>query len=334
MDWRDKKVFVTGADGFIGSHLAERLVEVGACVRALTYYNAQNRWGWLEDLSPDVLDAIEIFPGDLRDPGTLARPTKGVDFVFHLGALVAIPYSYTAPRSYIETNVLGALNILEAALAGGAGCVIHTSTSEVYGTAQYVPMDEKHPINARSPYAASKVAADQLALSFYRSHSLPLRIVRPFNTYGPRQSTRAVIPTIILQALTAKEKGKGKIKLGALHPRRDFNYVKDVVEGILSVAGMGGGFGEVFHLGTGKDWSIGEICEMIQVRLGTAFATCQDAERLRPPKSEVECLCCDAQKIRDATAHTPVYSIEKGLDETIAWFTKKRNIFGAKSYSI
>lgn len=315
-----KKILVTGADGFIGSHLTELLVREGYEVKALSQYNSFNYWGWLEDIS--CLKDIEVLNGDVRDPHFCKHITKGVDTVFHLAALIAIPYSYVAPDSYVDTNVKGTLNICQAAFDNGVQRVIHTSTSEVYGTAQYVPIDEKHPLQAQSPYSASKIGADAMAMSFYNAFDLPLTIARPFNTYGPRQSARAVIPTIITQIAS----GKKQIKLGDVSPTRDFNYVADTCRGFLELARCEKAIGETVNIGSNYEISVGDTLELIRELMGSDVEFLPDDQRLRPEKSEVFRLWCDNTKINGLTGFKPEYSIRQGLQETINWFSRAENL--------
>ena len=314
-----KKVLVTGADGFIGSHLTERLLEKGYQVRAFVYYNSFNNWGWLDTLPKQKLERIEIFSGDIRDPNGVREAMKGIDIVFHLAALIAIPFSYHSPDSYVDTNIKGTLNILQAARDLNIERVLVTSTSEVYGTAQYVPIDEKHPYQGQSPYSATKIGADRIAESFYRSFNLPVTIVRPFNTYGPRQSARAVIPTIITQLLA----GKTEIKLGLLTPTRDFNFVKDTADGFIAIAESKYTIGEEINIATQKEVTIGELAnELIKQINPNAKIVCE-TERLRPEKSEVNRLLGDNSKILELTDWTPNYSLQEGLAETIAFLKNK-----------
>ena len=317
---KNKIVLVTGADGFIGSHLTEMLVKRGAKVKALSYYNSFNYWGWLEVI--DCLNDIEVISGDVRDPHYCKEITKNIDVIFHLAALIAIPYSYVAPDSYVDTNVKGTLNICQAAKENGCERVIHTSTSEVYGTAQYVPIDEKHPLQPQSPYSASKIGADQMAMSFYLSFGLPVTTARPFNTYGPRQSARAVIPTIIGQIAV----GKKQIKLGDLTPTRDFNYVLDTCRGFIALAESDKTIGEVINIGSGVEISVGDTLDLIKKIMDSNVEFITDKQRLRPEKSEVFRLCCDNTKIHELTGFLPEYSLEKGLKETIDWFTNPDNL--------
>ncbi|ABR81703.1 TPA: NAD-dependent 4,6-dehydratase LegB [Pseudomonas aeruginosa] len=315
-----KKVLVTGADGFIGSHLTELLVGEGYEVKALSQYNSFNYWGWLEDVA--CLKEIEVLNGDVRDPHYCKKITKDVDVVFHLAALIAIPYSYVAPDSYLETNVKGVINICQAALENGVQRVVHTSTSEVYGTAQYVPIDEKHPLQPQSPYSASKIAADAMAMSFFNAFDLPVTIARPFNTYGPRQSARAVIPTIIAQIA----KGMKQIKLGDVFPTRDFNYVIDTCRGFLELARCEKAIGETVNIGSNYEISVGDTLKLIRELMGSDVEFVTDDQRLRPEKSEVFRLWCDNSKIHELTGFEPTYSIREGLQETINWFVRPENL--------
>ncbi|GAB3414927.1 NAD-dependent 4,6-dehydratase LegB [Massilia agilis] len=316
----DKAILITGADGFIGSHLVELMAKEGYKVRALSQYNSFNNWGWLEDVS--CRNEIEVVSGDVRDPHFCKNITKGVDTVFHLAALIAIPYSYVAPDSYVDTNVKGTLNICQAALENGVRRVIHTSTSEVYGTAQYVPIDEKHPLQPQSPYSASKIGADAMAMSFYNSFKLAVTIARPFNTYGPRQSARAVIPTIIGQIAS----GKREIKLGDVTPTRDFNYVTDTCRGFLELAKCDQAVGETVNIGSNYEISVGDTLNLIRELMNSDVQFVTDEQRLRPGKSEVFRLWCDNSKIRQLTGFEPQYSIRDGLQSTIEWFLKPENL--------
>lgn len=315
-----KNILVTGADGFIGSHLTEELLERGYKVRALSCYNSFNYWGWLEDIKENK--NLEIVSGDVRDPNFCLTITKDIDTIFHLAALIAIPYSYVAPDSYIDTNVKGTLNICQAARINGCQKILHTSTSEVYGTAQYVPIDEKHPLQPQSPYSASKIGADAIAMSFYNAFNLPVTTVRPFNTYGPRQSARAVIPTIITQIAS----GLKQIKLGDVTPTRDFNYVKDTCLGFIKIAESENTNGEVINIGSNREISIGDTLNLIKKIMGSDVEFITEEQRIRPEKSEVFRLWCDNTKIMKLTGFTPKYSIEDGLRETVAWFTKAENL--------
>ena len=315
-----KKALITGADGFIGSHLTELLAHEGFHVRALTQYNSFGSWGWLEDI--DCKMDIEILAGDVRDPHYCKYITKDVDVLFHLAALIAIPHSYIAPDSYVDTNVKGTFNICQAALENGVERVIHTSTSEVYGTAQYVPIDEKHPLQPQSPYSASKIGADAIAMSFFNAFELPVTIARPFNTYGPRQSARAVIPTIISQIAS----GKKQIKLGDVTPTRDFNYVTDTCRGFLELARCDKAIGETVNIGSNFEISIGETLNLIRELMNSDVEFITDEQRLRPEKSEVFRLWCDNTKLRELTGFEPHYSIRDGLKATVDWFIRPENL--------
>jgi len=327
--WNNKKVLVTGADGFIGSHLTERLVEQGAQVRAFVYYNSFGRWGWLDETSADLIKNIEVFSGDIRDSYRVMEAVKGEQIVFHLASLIAIPYSYHAPDSYVQTNVGGTLNVLNACRSQGVERLVHTSTSEVYGTAQYVPIDEKHPLQGQSPYSATKIGADMLAESFHRSFNLPLVIVRPFNTYGPRQSARAVIPTIISQLLSDVR----HIKLGDLTPTRDFTYVSDTVSGFLSAAVCDRALGQTINLGSGQEISVGDLAQTIMEVTGIEAEVICENDRLRPPKSEVNRLLCNASRAKEWAGWTPRKSLEEGLVETSDWVKKNLGCFKPNLYS-
>lgn len=315
-----KKILITGADGFIGSHLTELLVREGYQVKVLSQYNSFNYWGWLEDI--DCRDKIEVLNGDVRDPHYCKHITRDVDTIFHLAALIAIPYSYIAPDSYVDTNIKGTLNICQAALENGVSRVVHTSTSEVYGTACYVPIDEKHPLQAQSPYSASKIGADAMAMSFYNAFNLPLTIARPFNTYGPRQSARAVIPTIISQIAS----GQKQIRLGDVTPTRDFNYVADTCRGFLELALCDKAIGETVNIGSNFEISVGDTLNLIRELMASDVEFLTDEQRLRPGKSEVFRLWCDNTKIRELTGFTPSYDIRTGLQATIDWFTRPSNL--------
>lgn len=325
-----KKVIVTGADGFIGSHLVEDLVSKGYKVRAFCLYNSVGSYGWLENIDQNIRDEIEIVLGDIRDPLCVKEALKNNDIVFHLAALISIPYSYVAPKSYIETNILGTLNILQAAKELNISRVIHTSTSETYGTAQFVPINEEHPINAQSPYAASKVGADQLALSYWRSFNLPISIIRPFNTYGPRQSNRAVIPSIISQI--HKEK---VVKLGSLTPTRDFSFIKDTTNAFIEVSKSNKTIGRVINSASNFEISIGKTAEIIANCMNKELKIELDQKRVRPKNSEVERLYGDNMLLKSLTKWQPFYSgisgFEKGIKETIDWFSKKENLKFYKS---
>jgi NAD dependent epimerase/dehydratase len=322
------KVLVTGAGGFIGSHLSERLVELGSKVKVIVRYNSRSDWGLLEMLPKQRLDEIEVIMGDLRDGDAVRSAAKDVDIIFHLGSLIAIPYSYIHPRETIETNIMGTLNILTAARENSIEKVIHVSTSEVYGTAQYVPIDEKHPLQGQSPYSASKIGADMIAESFYRSFGVPVTIVRPFNTFGPRQSARAVIPAIISQALT-----KECVYLGALHPTRDYTYIDDVVEAFIKVASLSLA-GEVINIGSNFEISIGDIARKIMSIIGKNKEVMVDSKRIRPPKSEVERLWCDNAKAKGLLKWEPKIGFDEGLKMTIAWISDSISLYKPEIYNV
>ncbi|QMS85997.1 SDR family NAD(P)-dependent oxidoreductase [Candidatus Xianfuyuplasma coldseepsis] len=324
------KVLVTGADGFIGSHLVEELVKQGYDVRAFVYYNSFNSWGWLDTFDKELLSKIEIFSGDIRDPNGVYDSMVGIDVVFHLAALIAIPYSYHSPDMYVDTNIKGTLNILQTARKLNTKRVLVTSTSEVYGTAQYVPIDENHPFQGQSPYSATKIGADRIAESFYRSFNLPLTIVRPFNTFGPRQSARAIIPTIITQLLAGKE----IIKLGSLTPTRDFNYVKDTVEGFIEIAKSNKTIGEEINIATQKEISMLELVELIKNRINPEAKVVQENQRVRPEKSEVNRLLGSNTKIKNLTNWSPKYSLEEGLDETIQFLKNNLHKYKIEIYNV
>lgn len=324
------KVLVTGADGFIGSHLIERLLEEGHDVKAFTFYNSFNSWGWLDSLAKEKLDQIEIFSGDIRDPNGVFEAMEGVDQVYHLAALIAIPFSYHSPDSYVDTNIKGTLNVLQAARKLDTNRVLITSTSEVYGTAQYVPIDEKHPYQGQSPYSATKIGADRLAESFYRSFNLPVSIVRPFNTYGPRQSARAVIPTIILQLLS----GKKEIELGSLTPTRDFNYVKDTASGFIEIAKSEKTIGEEINIATQNEISIGQLAQELIRQINPNAKIICDEQRLRPEKSEVNRLLGSNEKIKKLTDWKQKYTFEQGLAETIEFFKNNIDSYKTDIYNI
>jgi NAD dependent epimerase/dehydratase len=313
IDWSRSRVLVTGAGGFIGSHLTEHLVEAGAKTRALVRYTSTGHRGWL-DTSPHLAD-IEVLTGDIRDRDSMRRAFKDIDVVFHLGALIALPYSYDAPQSYVDANIQGTLNVLELARDNNLQRVVHTSTSEVYGTAQYVPIDEKHPLVGQSPYSASKIGADMIAASYYLSFGLPVVTVRPFNTYGPRQSARAVIPTVITQALAGQD-----IKLGSMLPTRDFNYVGDTANGFIALAGADEAIGKVCNIGSGREITIGELATLICKLCDSKAIVSQDPDRLRPANSEVERLLCNMSLANSVTRFPPRVSLEEGLQRTIEWF--------------
>lgn len=325
-----KKVLVTGADGFIGSHLTESLLEQGYNVKAFVYYNSFNTWGWLDTLPQEKQKEIEVFTGDIRDPNGVREAMTGVYEVFHLAALIAIPFSYHSPDSYVDTNIKGTLNVLQAARQLQTHRVLVTSTSEVYGTAQYVPIDEKHPYQGQSPYSATKIGADRLAESFYRSFDLPLSIVRPFNTYGPRQSARAVIPTIISQLLAGKE----EIQLGALTPTRDFNYVKDTAAGFIAIAKSEKTIGEEINIATQQEISIGALAEEIIRQINPAARILCDEQRLRPEKSEVNRLLGSNEKLKALTDWKQQYTFAQGIAETIGWMREHMNAYKADIYNV
>ncbi len=324
---KDKKVLVTGADGFIGSHLVESLVKEGCRVRAFVFYNSFNSWGWLDSLSPALLKKIDVFPGDIRDPNGVRTAVKGMDIVFHLAALIAIPFSYHSPDAYVDTNIKGTMNVLQACRNFDIGKVIVTSTSEVYGTAQYVPIDEAHPLQGQSPYSATKIGADKIAESFYKSFDLPVVIARPFNTFGPRQSARAVIPTIITQLLS----GRTRLKLGSLHPTRDFNYVKDTCEGFLALARNSKTVGKEINICNGKEISIGDLAGTLIDIINPKAKIISDEHRFRPDKSEVERLLGSNSLIMQLTGWQPRYTIKQGLSMTVEWFKKGNIIIKYKS---
>lgn len=322
MELNNKKVVITGADGFIGSHLVEELLEQGTKVKAFVYYNSFNSWGWLDNLPKNIKKEIEIFSGDVRDPNGVKTALKGSDIVFHLAALIAIPYSYHSPDSYVDTNIKGTLNILQAAKELALQKVLVTSTSEVYGTALYVPINENHPKQGQSPYSATKIGADAIADSFYRSFNLPITIVRPFNTYGPRQSARAVIPTIITQLLS----GKTEIKLGSLQPTRDLLFVKDTVKGFVEIAKADTLIGHEVNIATKSEISIGNLAQLLINLINPSATIIADTHRLRPEKSEVERLFGDNSKILQHTKWIQEFTLEQGLKETITWFSKSENL--------
>ena len=325
------KVLVTGSDGFIGSHLTEALVRAGFDVRAFVMYNSFNDWGWLDRCGDDVKGKFEVFAGDVRDPNGVRIAMKGCDAVMHLAALIAIPYSYHSPDTYVDTNIKGTLNVVQAARELGVAKVIHTSTSEVYGTARFVPITEDHPLQGQSPYSASKIGADQIALSFHASFGTPVTVIRPFNTYGPRQSARAVIPTIITQIAS----GKRLLKLGALHPTRDFNYVQDTVNGFMAALRSPAGAGEVINLGSNFEISIGDTVRNIAALMGVDVDISTDEQRLRPEKSEVERLWASNTKAHDLLGWRPKYAglegLQRGLQHTINWFGDPANLATYKS---
>ncbi|GAB7027926.1 NAD-dependent 4,6-dehydratase LegB [Geotalea toluenoxydans] len=336
MNLRGKKILVTGADGFIGSHLVEELVKRGCDVRAFVYYNSFNSWGWLDQAAVELKNNLDVFSGDIRDPHGVRTAMSGCDIVLHLAALIAIPYSYHSPDTYVDTNIKGTLNIVQAARELGLSKVVHTSTSEVYGTARFVPITEEHPLQGQSPYSASKIGADQIAMSFYSSFGIPVSVIRPFNTYGPRQSARAVIPTIITQIAN----GARRIKLGSLHPTRDFNYVADTVAGFIAVAESEQSIGEVINIGSNYEISIGETVELIAEIMGVKVEIETDDIRLRPDKSEVERLWADNGKALSIASWKPLYGgkdgLRRGLAETIRWFSEPANLacYKADRYNI
>jgi NAD dependent epimerase/dehydratase len=331
-----KRVLVTGADGFIGSHLTEHLVRAGVDVRAFVQYNSFNSWGWLDHADDRVKRSLDVFSGDIRDPNGVRTAMRRCDVVMHLAALIAIPYSYHSPDTYVDTNVKGTLNVVQAARELDVERVVHTSTSEVYGTARFVPITEQHPLQGQSPYSASKIGADQIATSFHLSFGTPIAVIRPFNTYGPRQSARAVIPTIITQIAV----GQNQIKLGAMHPTRDFNYVTDTVRGFVAVAECDRAIGEVINIGSNYEISIGDTARTISELMGREVEFVSDVQRLRPSGSEVERLWADNTKARELTGWTPEYGddvgLRRGLTETIAWFIDGENLrrFKAGLYNI
>ena len=326
MDLTKQRILVTGADGFIGSHLTEALVRAGSDVRAFIFYNSFNSWGWLDHSEPEIKKSLDVFAGDIRDPHGIKEAMKSCDMVFHLAALIAIPYSYHSPDTYVDTNVRGTLNVVQSARELGISKVIHTSTSEVYGTAKFVPITEEHPLQGQSPYSASKIGADQIALSFYHSFNTPISIIRPFNTYGPRQSARAVIPTVITQIASEKR----KIKLGSIHPTRDFSYIMDTVEGFIAVAKSERSLGEVINIGSNFEVSIGETANIIADIMGACIEIETDESRVRPDRSEVERLWADNGKAKKLIDWNPTYAgkegFKRGLIETVEWFTNPKNL--------
>ena len=326
-----KKILVTGADGFIGSHLVEALVRAGHDVRAFVFYNSFSTWGWLDQSPPEIRDALDVFAGDIRDPNGVREAVKGCDLVFHLAALIGIPFSYHSPDTYLDTNIRGTLNVLQAARDLGVGRVVHTSTSEVYGTARFVPITEEHPLQGQSPYSASKIGADQMALSFWRSFQTPVTVIRPFNTYGPRQSARAVIPTIITQILS----GAPSIRLGSQHPTRDFNYVADTVRGFIAMGCAEGIEGEVINIGSNFEISVGEAVHVIQEVIGRSVEVVFDDARLRPALSEVERLWACNRRAGERLGWAPAYGgragFARGIAETVAWFNDPVNRAGYKA---
>ena len=329
MDIKNKKVLVTGAGGFVGSHLVEALIKSGAKVKAFVHYNSRNDWGMLEDVDKNVLREIEVIASDLRDADAVRKAVKDQEVVFHLGALIGIPYSYVNPRDVVDTNVSGTLNVLTSARDFNVEKVIHTSTSEVYGTAQYVPMDENHPANPQSPYAASKLAADLLALSFHRSYDLPVGVIRPFNIYGPRQSARAVIPSIIIQALLKKT-----VNLGSIFPTRDLTFVTDSASGFVAFAECEKTVGEVVNLGSNREVSINELIEIVSTCLNKKIKITKDKKRVRPEKSEVERLFSDSSKAKALFGWNPKIDIEEGIRKTISWIEKNIDEYKQEIYNI
>lgn len=327
---KNKKILVTGSNGFIGSHLTERLVNLGANVTALVEYNSFNSWGWLDSMDSKVLKNIEIVTGDIREYDNVKRMVKGKDIVFHLAALIAIPYSYVSPMAYVKTNIEGTTNVLEACRDYEIKKIIHTSTSETYGTAKYVPIDENHPLQGQSPYSASKISADKMAESYYNSFNLPVATIRPFNTYGPRQSARAVIPTIISQILN----GKKEIKLGSLSPTRDFNYVKDTTEAFIKIAESDKTIGQVINAGTNNEISVEDLVKKIIKLIGKEVNIICDENRLRPEKSEVNRLLADNSKIKNLTQWSSQYTLDEGLKETIEWISNNLHYFKPEIYNI
>jgi NAD dependent epimerase/dehydratase len=323
-----KKVLITGAAGFIGSHLVEHCVACNYEVVAFVRYNSRNNWGWLEDSA--LKNDFKIVTGDIRDYDSVSKAMKGCDTVFHLAALIGIPYSYESPLAYIRTNIEGTYNVLEAARKLELGNIVITSTSETYGSAQYIPIDEKHPMVGQSPYSASKIAADQLAISYYRSFGIPVKIARPFNTYGPRQSARAIIPTIITQILSDKK----KVKLGNLEPTRDLNYVKDTIAGFLAIAGNDAFYGEIVNIGSGFEISVRELANLIITCLNSKTKIISDVERIRHDKSEVDRLFCDNRKLTGSTSWKPQYSLEAGILETIEWLKTNINHYKHEIYNV
>jgi NAD dependent epimerase/dehydratase len=328
MQLKGKKVLVTGADGFIGSHLVEALIEQGCDVRAFVYYNSFNSWGWLDSLPQELIRNLDVFAGDIRDPNGVFEAMKDCEVVLHLAALIAIPFSYHSPDSYVDTNIKGTLNVLQAAKRHGIERCLVTSTSEVYGTAQYAPIDEKHPFQGQSPYSASKIGADRLAESFHKSFETPVTIVRPFNTYGPRQSARAVIPTIITQLLM----GEKEVRLGSLSPTRDFNYVKDTAQGFIALAESDETIGKEINIATGKEYSIGRVAEILVSELNPDARIVTDDQRLRPDASEVFRLMGDNTLITSLTPWKPQLDLAEGLRETIEWFKQPDNLARYKAW--
>lgn len=330
MNWNGKKVLITGSEGFIGSHLTERMVKLGADVTALVQYNSFNNWGWIDTFDSNIKNQLKVVTGDIREYDGMKRIIKDQQIVFHLAALIAIPYSYLSPMAYVRTNVEGTTNVLEACREYNVEKIVHTSTSETYGTALYVPIDEKHPMQGQSPYSASKIGADKIAESYYKSFNLPVATIRPFNTYGPRQSARAVIPTIISQIIA----GKKEIKLGSLTPTRDFNYVKDTAEAFVKIAESDKTIGEVINAGSNYEISIGDLVKKIAMLMNKEIKITSEDERLRPEKSEVNRLWADNKKIKNLTGWQPSYTLDKGLEETIAWIKDNINYFKTDIYNV
>ena len=328
MDLKGKKILVTGADGFIGSHLVESLMNRGCNVRSFVFYNSLNNWGWLDTLPEATQKNLDVFAGDIRDPNGVREAMAGCDVVFHLAALIAIPFSYHSPDSYVDTNIKGTLNVLQAAKLLGTSKVLVTSTSEVYGTAQYAPIDEKHPVQGQSPYSATKIGADRLAESFYRSFDTPVVIVRPFNTFGPRQSARAVIPTVITQLLN----GERQISLGSLTPTRDFNYVTDTVNGFIALAESDHSIGEEVNIATGVEHTVGDVAQFLVSEINPSAKLIVAEDRLRPEKSEVFRLMGDATKLMSLTPWRPAYDLQAGLRDTILWFRNPENLARYKAW--
>ena len=326
MELTGKRVLITGADGFIGSHLTEALLAAGCTVRAFVFYNSFNSWGWLDTLPDDVRAGLDVFAGDVRDPNGVRAAVRDAEVVFHLAALIAIPFSYHSPDSYVDTNIRGTLNVLQAARDAGVARVVVTSTSEVYGTARYVPIDEAHPLQGQSPYSATKIGADRLAEAFTRSFELPVVVARPFNTYGPRQSARAVIPTIVTQLLA----GRTEIHLGALAPTRDLTYVADTCRGFLALAACDAAVGREVNMGSGAEISIGELAQRLIALVNPTACVVTDEQRLRPERSEVERLLCDASLMRSLTGWAPEVSLDEGLARTVAWF-RERGLAGYRA---
>lgn len=330
MNLKGKRVLVTGSEGFIGSHLTEKLVKIGAKVTALVQYNSFNNWGWIDTFDKNIKDSINVVTGDVREYDGMKRIIRGQEVVFHLAALIAIPYSYLSPMAYVKTNIEGTTNVLEACREYDVQKIVHTSTSETYGTALYVPIDEKHPMQGQSPYSASKIGADKIAESFYKSFDLPVATIRPFNTYGPRQSARAVIPTIISQILS----GKKQIKLGSLTPTRDFNYVKDTAEAFIKIAESEKTVGQVLNAGSNHEISIGDLAKRIVDIIGEKVEILCDDKRLRPEKSEVNRLWADNTKIKELTDWSPEYTLDTGLKETVDWIKDNMRYFKTDIYNV